>query len=92
VKIDHYPPKSHGIPLPKNGNPLWPGDKCVFTFDEPIQCEKPYRFALGVTVESVIDGVTEKASLFGKDDLRVVCVSGMKSALPSIIPTLGWTN
>jgi hypothetical protein len=73
VKIDRYPPKSYGIPLPKNGNPLWPGDEVVFTFDESIQCEKPYSFGLSVTVESVVDGVTEKASVFGKDNLHVVC-------------------
>jgi hypothetical protein len=73
VKIDRFAPKLYGIPLPKNGNPLWPGDEVVFAFDEPIQCLKPYRFGLSVTVKSVIDGATNKASEFGKDDLHVVC-------------------
>jgi hypothetical protein len=72
VKINRFAPELYGIPLPKNGNPFWPGDEVVLAFDEPIQCAKPYRFGFSVTVESVIDDAKNKSLVFSKDDLRVV--------------------
>jgi hypothetical protein len=73
VKINSSSNEDAWYPLLKNGNPLWPGDKVIFTFDKPIQCAKPYCFGFSVTVESVIGGAMNKASVFGKDDLHVVC-------------------
>ncbi len=74
VVFDRKAPKLHGLPTPNNGSPLWPGDEVTFAFNEPVLCQKPYRFAFRVTNEGQIQGgVENRARFFDNDDLSIVC-------------------
>jgi hypothetical protein len=72
VILDRELPKLHGYPLPNSGGFLWPGDDVVFSFNEPVMCEEPYRFQLSVSVEGV-EQADDKLRIFTSDDLNVVC-------------------
>ena len=50
--VDRKPPVLFGYPEPADGE-YKPGDAFAFAFDEPIQCGKPFKFQVELTVDDL---------------------------------------
>lgn len=64
-RIDREPPRQFGATQPARGK-YFPGDLMSVSFDEPVQCKKPFSFGMNLT----FDGMTK---VFNKRNMLVVC-------------------